>query len=313
LAEPLELAFRAAVAFHRAGDLPEAIRLYLDILRVAPDLEIAKDNLCLATLAAGDYERGFRLYDRRFERALGRVEKPRLPMPEWRGEDIAGASLLVWPEQGFGDQIMFARFAVALRRRGVKVTLAAPPQLTRLFESLPLPVVADRGAASAPRHDYWVMSGSLPGRMGITAQTLPRDTGLPQTPWVADGAVGVAWRGRPQHHNDANRSLADPLGHKLIEATGGRSLHPEDTGARDFQDTAEIIRGLRLVITVDTAVAHLAGGLGVPTRILLPSVGVDWRWGVSGDRTPWYDSVTLYRQTSPGDWTDVLARVTALL
>ena len=120
-------------------------------------------------------------------------------------------------------------------------------------------------------------------------------------------------RGNPTHKNDAKRSL-DPSGAaELLSLPGAVSLAPEHTGARDFQDTADLIAGLDLVISVDTAVAHLAGSLGVPTWILLPSTGVDWRWLRGRKDSPWYPSARLFRQPPTGDWPSVLREVQAEL
>jgi ADP-heptose:LPS heptosyltransferase len=121
--------------------------------------------------------------------------------------------------------------------------------------------------------------------------------------------VGLVTRGSPTHRNDAHRSLPDALAAELRAAPGAVSLHPEDSGARDLQETAEIIAGLDLVVTVDTAVAHLAGSLGKPTWVLLPAHGCDWRWLRDRLDSPWYPSVRLYRQAAPGGWSEVVAAV----
>lgn len=119
--------------------------------------------------------------------------------------------------------------------------------------------------------------------------------------------IGVCWKGNKEHANDANRSL-DPRSARRLRRLG-MSLLPEHTGAWDFQDTADIIAGLDLVITVDTSVAHLAASLGKPTWILLPFVETDWRWMKGRTDSPWYPSATLYRQPAPGDWASVLDRI----
>jgi ADP-heptose:LPS heptosyltransferase len=116
-------------------------------------------------------------------------------------------------------------------------------------------------------------------------------------------------KGSPTHSNDRNRSLPPKAAAQL--ASLGRSLAPEDTGAGDFRDTAGIVAGLDLVISVDTAVVHLAGAMGKPVWVLLPSVETDWRWGRSGRDSPWYPSARLYRQAKPGDWAPVLRKVAA--
>ncbi len=301
--------FEAATANHRQGRLDAAIGGYLAVLRDAPDLVFVKDNLSLALLAAGDYERGLKLYEVRFDRSQQPVVKPQVPFPEWRGEDLAGRSLLVWPEQGFGDQIMYARFARVLRDRGVQVTWAAPPELTPLFRALPAAVVETGPELRLPRHDAWCMSGSLPLRLGATLDDLPAEPYLPceATKGAAKG-VGIMMFGRATP--DPLRSLTPEAAAVVRSWPGVVSLAREDAG--DFENTRRIISGLDCVVTVDTAIAHLAGAMGKPTLLMLP-FAPDWRWMWDREDSPWYPSMRLYRQPAPGDWASVLARVRAAL
>src|SRR5262249_54819307 len=125
--------------------------------------------------------------------------------------------------------------------------------------------------------------------------------------------LGVMARGNPAHDNDHRRSLTPKACEGLMSLPGAVSLAPQDTGARDFWDTAAVIMGLDLVISVDTALAHLAGALGKPCWLLLPAVGCDWRWGTEGSATPWYPSLRLFRQRTPGDWGGVVVDVRAAL
>lgn len=307
--EHLRPVFQAAAASHRAGRLDEAIGGYLQVLREAPDLVFVKDNLSLALLAAGDYARGLRLYEVRFDRSREPVVKPQVPFPEWQGEDLAGRSLLVWPEQGFGDQIMYARFARVLHDQGVKVTWAAPPELAPLFRHLPATVVEAGPELRLPRHDAWCMSGSLPLRTGATLDALPVEPYLPSEPQDAPPhGVGVMLFGRATP--DPLRSLTPEAAAVVRGWPGVVSLAREDAG--DFENTRRIISGLDCVVTIDTAIAHLAGAMGKPTLLMLP-FAPDWRWMWDREDSPWYPSMRLYRQPAPGDWTSVLARVRAAL
>ena len=303
--EVLKAKFAEAVALHRANDLEAAVSGYLSVLREAPDLNFVKDNLCQAFLAMGDYRRGFALYDVRFYRSRNAVRRPLLPFPEWKGESLVGRSIVIFPEQGFGDQIMMARFIGTLN--AAEVTLVAPPPLVRLFASLEVTVRSID--EPVPRHDYWCMLGSLPGRQGITIQTLPAD---PYLPGGAGSGVGIAWRGRSSHHNDANRSLSRRLADQLLALPEAISLDPDDTGARDFQDTAEIISRLGLVISVDTAVAHLAGAMGSKVWTMVPAIGTDWRWMRDRTDSPWYPSMRLFRQREADDWEGVVSEISSL-
>lgn len=302
----IETAFRAAVALQRAGEDAQAEAIWRRLLAAQPQLTNARDNLCLSLLAQGKYEEGFPRYDVRFERAQDRVVKPVLTFPEWRGEPLEGRSILVWFEQTPGDQIMHARFARVLADRGARVSMLVEPQLARLFRNLPVDVIEASGKVTLPRHDYWIMAGSLPARLGVTLQTLPGEPYLPGR----EGGQGVGVMVRSDQPTGPGRSIPDGDAAALFALPGARSLAPEDTGAKDLQDTADIIAGLALVITVDGAVAHLAGAMGKPTWLLLPHLA-DWRWLRGRTDSPWYPSMTLFRQPSPGDWGSVVRDVVA--
>jgi len=307
--DSVEARFRAATALQRRGDYAQAVAIYRALLAERPDLEIARENLCLALLGAGDYGEGFALYDLRFTRIQGRVAKPQLSFPEWRGEPLGGRSILVWMEQGYGDQIMFARFVRSLAAQGARVSILALPALARLFQALPAQVIVAAGQLTIPHHDFWIMPGSIPGRLGTTLATLPSAPYLAGAPRGDGAGVGVVWRGDARHHNDGNRSLPEVLGRELLALPGAVSLHPEDTGAADFADTAARIGDLALVIAVDTAVVHLAGAMGKPVWVLLPAEACDWRWMAGRSDSRWYPTARLFRQPSPGDWASVLAEV----
>jgi len=307
----VEVLFRRAAAVQRAGDYAAAVELYREVLRARPGFSPAEENLCLALLAAGDYAEGFRRYDIRFTRKLGRVAKPALSFPEWRGEPLAGRSLLVWMEQGFGDQIMFARFIPVLAAMGAEISLLAPPPLVRLFASLPARIIAAEGRVAIPPHDFWIMPASIPGLLGVTEAAIPAAPYLPGAP--SGSGIGVASRGDPRHPNDSERSLPPAAAAELLALPGAVSLLPEDTGAPDFEATAELVRGLEQVITVDTSLAHLAGAMGKPTWVLLPAQNCCWRWQSGREDSPWYPSVRLFRQRTAGAWAPVLAAVAAAL
>jgi hypothetical protein len=305
--ESVEDAFRRGVEAQRRGDLSAAADAYRAVLRIQPGNVLARNNLSFALIALGDYAEGFRLYDARFERSVGRVLKPSPSFPEWRGEDLRGRSLLVFPEQGFGDQILLARFATTLAEAGATVSMLTPPPLVRLFRHLPVRVIPAIGAVEVPPHDFWSMIGSLPGRMGVTEASLPT---APYLPSKAGGrGVGLTALAGPF---PPGRSLPDALRDGLLALPGVRSLAPEDTGAADFEATREIIESLDTVVSVDTATAHLAAAMGKPCFVLMWSPG-DWRWGRLPDRTPWYPSARLFRQPTPGDWPPVVDTVRAAL
>ncbi|CAN7365661.1 hypothetical protein LJR219_002157 [Phenylobacterium sp. LjRoot219] len=330
-----EAVFRDAVAAHRAGDLRTAEAGYHAVLRLAPQLLIAWDNLAniysredrLAELAEvhrraialepsdarryalaitelyrGRYADAWPHFEHRPSKAAG---APKTTIPEWRGEPLAGKRLLVWQEQGFGDQLQMARFVPLLDADAVSFACLAP--LSRLLGQL-CPTVPRLGEIPG-RFDYWVSSMSLPGRLNATLDDLPPPAPLTAAPRRV-GGVGVCWKAGEA--TNRGRSLTPDQAQDLLALAGAVSLQPEDSGAADFQETAEIIAGLDAVVTVDTAVAHLAGSLGKPTFVLLPHRS-DWRWLRDRTDSPWYPSLRLIRQPEPGDWTSAIEQAKAAL
>jgi hypothetical protein len=256
-------------------------------------------------LLEGRYRDGFREREHRPSRLTCPARQ--LPYPEWDGP-LAGRSLLVWGEQGLGDEIQAVRFVQALRDRGAaRITLACLPQNVRAFQGLGADLVVSRlGDVAIPKHDAWTPLWSLPHQLGLRLEDI---TGKP---YLAGGrrrggGIGLAERGSPTNPRDAERSMPEGLLQALVPE--GRLLAPQG----DVLDSLQALAGLDLVITVDTSWAHMAGALGVPCWVLLPFRELDWRWLRTRDDSPWYESIRLFRQPAPGDWASVIGEVRTAL
>lgn len=310
-------------AYGESGRVRLAERQLLAGLAAAPDNGPLQLGLASLYLSTGRYAEGWPLMDARVALHPDVVPPIRLAFPEWQGEPVTGKSLLVWIEQGFGDQIQFSRFVNTLKARGAaRVTLGCRPVLAEVFSTLAgvdeiIPIAVGQSTRVA-QHDYWTRYFSLPGRLGVTLEALPAEPYLSvpasrrerwkDAPRLRKGGVGLAWKASPTGFNAANKGLPDDLAQQIL-ARGAISLHPEDSGAADFADTAAIIERLDLVISIDTSVAHLAGAMGKPCWTLLPYTHCDWRWLRGRSDSPWYPTMKLYRQARARDWTQTLEQV----
>lgn len=285
----------------RAGDEAGAEAAFRAALELRPDNHPVRYNLGLLKLSLGKYAEGWPFYEARHDMWPSEIVKSGIP--RWKGEPLAGKSILVWPEQGLGDEIQMARFAPRLRELGAIVVVVCSPPLHRIFQSLGLPAAPLADGLQLPRTHYHVPIFSLPLELGVTLENL---SGAPYLHAPADprrGGVGFVWKGSPDHPNDANRSLPTPA---LLDPLREHvDLVDLQIPQGDFLDTARRVQALDLVVTVDTSMAHLCGALGVPCWVML-SQPSDWRWLRGSGRTPWYDSLRLYRQPSPGDWRSVV-------
>ncbi len=300
------------------GRVAESEALLRAFLARQPDHHESRLALALNLLGQGRYREAWPYHEARFETASLDPHVPRnFPFPRWQGEDLNGKRIAIFPEQGLGDQIQFVRFVPELLRRGAQVTLFTQPALVRIFAlSLPgVDIVPTVGKAEFPDPDFWATLIDLPARLGLGLAEIPNAAYLhwPERR-ASEGAapkIGLKLSGNPQHRNDAWRTLKPDVAAQLRQRLPGTqvSLEPEDSGARDFADTAAIISGLDLVISVDTAVAHLAGAMGKPCLLLVSGFDPDWRWMRDRTDSPWYPGHRLFRSTPEGDWTAAIAQL----
>jgi len=317
------------------GRVQEAAAAFREAVRLKPDLANAHNNLAMTLLADGVFEEGWREYEWRWRTPRWASVARDFSQPQWRGEAAKARTLLIHAEQGFGDMLMICRYAPLAAARGFRVVLEAPAPLQRLLSGLAgVDQVVVRGDP-LPAFDLHCPMLSLPLAFGTTLKTIPGDTpylfadAAEAARWAArlgESAglrVGLAWSGNPGTTAHARRSLPLEELARLLGAPGVRfvSLQKDADAAappildfmaeaKDFADTAALIAGLDLVISVDTAVAHLAGALGKPVW-LLDRFDPDWRWLLGRRDSPWYPSLTIYRQPAPGDWSAVVDSVLA--
>ncbi|MEQ9170260.1 MAG: tetratricopeptide repeat protein [Rhodospirillales bacterium] len=322
----------AALDQHR----PEvAIAAFDQAIRLRPDHAPSHVHRAQALLLSGRYQEGWEAYEARWTLPGHLTLREHLSSPLWDGTPFTGR-LLVYAEQGYGDSLQFARFLPGVAERGGTVILDVPPALYPLFASQDGGYEVTRQDAPPPAHDLRIPMMSLPRVLGATLDSLPAPAAYLQAPddggaWrgrLADARglkVGLVWQAFAERRGSARRSLPLAALAPLFEVPDiawislqketPRDDLPLPAGLRDvsrhldsFADTASLIDQLDLVITVDTAVAHLAGALGRPVWVMLPNGG-DWRWLMDRRDSPWYPSARLYRQDRTRTWAPVAEAV----
>ena len=319
------------------GRFDEALASYDRIHEIAPDHAQAQLNRALLLLLTGEFAKGWPAYE--WRRKLPSWVDRGFAQAEWSGEDISGKRLLLHAEQGFGDTIQFARYAELAAKRGANVILEVQPPLAPLMNRLFGVEVVAAGRDPLPPFDLHCPLLSLPHVFATELATIPARASYIIAPaerieaWTSrlpkhGLRVGLAWSGHRDNARDTERSIAFerllPLFsvpgtsyvslQKDVRAADEQVLSPCTNlldlraNLRDFADTAAVIAHLDLVITVDTAVAHLAGAMGKPVWLLLPRVP-DFRWLLDRDTSPWYPSARLFRKGPADTWDDVVASV----
>lgn len=327
------------------GRLDEAVACFDRVLAIRPDDAQARWNRALVLLARGEWLRGWDDFE--FRSTPDQHGHRHGELPPWDGRPLDSGSVLLRTEQGLGDTLQFVRYAPLVQRLVGRVVLECQRPLVPLLGMVAgIDAIVARGDA-VPQCDREISLMSLPRIFGTTPDTVPSDVPYLAAradlievwrPWVgkAPGVrVGIAWAGNPSYPEDRDRSpglaaftpLADLVGASFValqKEAGDPAWSPhsplslwrppgpidETTGA--FMDTAAIVSQLDLVITSDTAVAHLAGALGVETWVVLPDVA-DWRWLLDRDDSPWYPRMRLFRQERSRDWYGVFTRVRVAL
>jgi tetratricopeptide (TPR) repeat protein len=326
------------VTLHEMRRFDDALESYAQALAARPDYAEAHFNEGLSRALIGDYQRGLQKFEWRW-RAEQRDQKRDFRQPLWLGtDDIAGKTILIHAEQGFGDTVQFARYVPMVAARGARVILAVQRPLRRLMESLGGATDIVARGEKLPAFDLHCPLLSLPLAFGTRPETIPS-----ATPYLhassADLArwkerlgprrrplVGLTWSGGPtlRHRSTKLKELLPLLDSSRHATFVGlqKEIPPEDLPTltnqssllhfghefSDFADTAAVIAQLDLVISVDTAIAHLAGALAKPVWVLLPYVP-DWRWGLDRNDCPWYPSARLFRQDECRAWDRVVARL----
>src|SRR5471030_2793086 len=331
------------------GSLTDAEAAFRRALAIRADYHDAKVSLASLLLSIGEYEEGWQLYDSRYEQPgfIHYQTQSLLTCPRWRGEALAGKSLLAWQEDGLGDMVQFGRYLPLLKAQGaVHIAFGCAPALHRLFatvEGVDAVIDHETAQARALEYDYWTSPMSAPLHLRTTTDAIPDAIHLKLDPMLVDRwrarlatlppgrKIGLVWKGNPKHHNDANRSLPSlatlaPLwsvpGVSFVSLQKGQGeeegqsppaglplLHL-GTDLSDFADTAAIIGELDLLICVDTSAAHIAASLGKPCWVLLPREDIDWRWVRERNDSPWYpQTLRLFRQAADESWSTAVERV----
>ena len=331
------------VALRELNRHREALASFGKALALDNDFADAHLNQAHALLTLGDFARGFVAYEWRWKVATIAPHRRTFRQPLWLGTSPIGRkTILLHAEQGYGDTIHFVRYVKLLARDGANVVLEVAPALKPLMSGIDGAAgVLARGEALPP-FDLHCPLASLPLAMKTEPAAIPADIPYLAAPperlakWrarigaLARPRIALAWSGSAAHANDRNRSIALGLLQPLWSIDGAtfvgvqRDLRAHDAPAlagaprlvhvgdelSDFADTAAVLALADLVISVDSAVAHLAGAMGRPLWILVP-FSPDWRWMLGREDSPWYPTAKLFRQPSVGDWASVIARVRA--
>jgi hypothetical protein len=324
-----------------SGDPAGAVPFLQRSIQLDPTNITAQFNLAVAYLLMGDYARGWPQYEVRWQYEHLNGLLPNLVQPRWTGQDLTDKTILVLAEQGHGDNIQFIRFVSDLTDRGGRVVVQVNENIIPLFQTVPQISQLYAPTDVVSEFDYWTPIMSIPGVVGITVDKLVHaqfylkaDEQLVQE-WLAQLGpkkrlrVGFCWSGRRDTWINRHKGMPFEVMLALIQRNpeyewinlqcdctaeeeavlikNGVTAYPGSI--KNFADSAALIHHLDVVLSVDTAVAHLSGALGRPTWVMLNQFGVDWRWLLDRDSSPWYSTARLFRQPKMGDWASVTDRI----
>ncbi|RXH57225.1 tetratricopeptide repeat protein [Granulicella sibirica] len=311
----------------------EGIAMLEKLVRKHPRSAVYHFNLGVALLTHDRYSKGWAEFE--WWRKVERLQKDSRPVevPRWLGDSLDGRSILLYAEQGFGDTLQFIRYIPQVLARGGRVVLMVQDPLVRLLKDLPGIVACIPVTGPIPACDVSASLMSLPRLCKTTFESIPPPAYLgvpPRRPSPANRPyqVGLVWAGSPRHSMDRIRSISldqfrplaglgevaftslqiGPVASQIDAPGQSISFVADCSHVKDFADTAEIIAGLDLVITIDSAVAHLAGSMAKPVW-MLHAVVPDWRWGLTSNETAWYPTAKLFRQAEIGDWQPVMQQI----
>jgi tetratricopeptide (TPR) repeat protein len=327
------------------GQHAEALDCYAKAIEIDPDFAAAHFNRSQVLLQSGDYVRGWQEYEWRFKMPALAGPAQRFAEPVWHGRETAH-TVLLHAEQGLGDTLQFVRYVSLVAPRCGAVILECQPALRPLLLVMrDAPQVVARGDP-LPRFAMHAPLMSLPALLGTTLDTIPWGGPYLRPPAERIGKwreafrkrrkafnVALVWAGRPQHWDDLNRSISlsqlaplagvpgvaffslqvgGPAAAQAATPPPGMALYDPTAKFKDFADTAALASFMDLVISVDTSVAHLAGGMGMPTWVLVP-YAADWRHHLRREDNPWYPTMRLFRQPRDGDWAGAIEPMAAEL
>lgn len=332
-----EAFYNLGLTLQDMGKLDEAIRIFNYCIKIQPENEKIRWDRALALLAKGDFINGFREYEYRWK--LKDITPRFFKQPLWDGASLGGKRIFLYTEQGLGDSIHFVRYASLVANMGGRVFLECQPELVSLFEGVEgIEKIISRNDIRIPDFDVQAPLMSLPWILKHSINDIPQrcpyisvESNDSFTVYSSPGTilkVGIVWAGKSTHKNDHNRSVKvdpflqlaaipgvslyslqkGPQGRQINEKADGFFVRNMISSTGSFVDTAQIMKQLDLIVSVDTAVVHLAGALNIPVWVLLP-YNSDWRWMQNCEDSVWYPSMRLFRQKAANDWESVFKTV----